>query len=130
MRWAECDPQGIVFNVNYFLYFDVGMTEYFRTLGYEGETMEEFFTVHAEADYKAPAKFDDELEIAARAARIGRTSITFEMAVIRDSEILTTGAMVYVHAAKGEQAAAVLPQYMIDKVMAFEKTPPETKAMA
>ena len=72
VRWAECDPQGIVFNVNYFLYFDVGMTEYFRALGYSGETMEEFFTVHAEADYKAPAKFDDELEIAARAARLGR----------------------------------------------------------
>lgn len=130
VRWAECDAQGIVFNVNYFLYFDVGMTEYFRALGYEGEAMADFFTVHAEADYKAPAVFDDEIEIAARAARLGRTSITFEMAVIRDGEVLTTGAMVYVHAAKDERAAAVLPQSMIDRVMAFEKTSPQTKAMA
>ena len=28
VRWAECDAQGIVFNVNYFLYFDVAMTEW------------------------------------------------------------------------------------------------------
>jgi len=27
VRWAKCDAQGIVFNVNYFLYFDVAMTE-------------------------------------------------------------------------------------------------------
>ena len=32
VRWGECDPQGIVFNVNYFLYFDIGMTEWLRAL--------------------------------------------------------------------------------------------------
>ena len=32
VRWAECDAQGIVFNVNYFLYFDVVMTGWVRAL--------------------------------------------------------------------------------------------------
>src|ERR1039457_2711426 len=33
VRWAEVDKQGIVYNVNYFLYFDVGITEYWRAIG-------------------------------------------------------------------------------------------------
>ena len=34
VRWAEVDRQGIVFNGHYLTYFDVGITEYYRTLGY------------------------------------------------------------------------------------------------
>ena len=30
MRYGECDPQGIVFNANYLLYFDVAFTELWR----------------------------------------------------------------------------------------------------
>ena len=30
VRYGECDPQGIVFNANYLLYFDVAFTEYWR----------------------------------------------------------------------------------------------------
>jgi acyl-CoA thioester hydrolase len=30
VRYAECDPQQIVFNANYFAYFDVAMTELWR----------------------------------------------------------------------------------------------------
>ena len=32
VRYAECDAQGIVFNGNWFLYFDTVMTEYWREL--------------------------------------------------------------------------------------------------
>ena len=32
VRWAEVDPQGIVFNGNYLTYADVAITEYFRAL--------------------------------------------------------------------------------------------------
>ena len=30
VRYGECDPQGIVFNANYLLYFDVAFTEMWR----------------------------------------------------------------------------------------------------
>jgi acyl-CoA thioesterase FadM len=34
VRYVECDPQGVVFNVHYFTYFDVAMTEFHReTMG-------------------------------------------------------------------------------------------------
>ena len=34
VRWNECDAQGIVFNVNYFLYYDVAVWEWTRAPGY------------------------------------------------------------------------------------------------
>ncbi|MFZ5617174.1 MAG: acyl-CoA thioesterase [Pseudomonadota bacterium] len=34
VRWSECDGQGIVFNVNYFLYYDIAIWEWTRALGY------------------------------------------------------------------------------------------------
>ena len=30
VRWAEVEPQNIVFNANYLMYFDAGITEYWR----------------------------------------------------------------------------------------------------
>lgn len=125
VRWAECDAQGIVFNVNYFLYFDVAMTEWLRALGLQGEMTMDFFTVRAEADYKASARFDEMLEIGARCARLGRTSMTIEAAIFRGDELLTTGRLVYVHADAKTQEKSPLPEDFIARVLAFEKTPPE-----
>ncbi|NNE39556.1 MAG: acyl-CoA thioesterase [Marinicaulis sp.] len=125
VRWAECDAQGIVFNVNYFLYFDVAMTEYLRNLGALTEIFEEFFTVHAEADYKAPARFDEELEIGVRCANLGRTSMTLATEIRRGDEILTTGKLVYVHADSKSREKSPLPDKFAAAILAHENTPPE-----
>lgn len=124
VRWAECDGQGIVFNVNYFLYFDVGMTEWMRALGFGPGEQVEFFTVHAEADFRAPAKFDDELEIKVRCARLGTKSMTVKMAIWRGEELLTEGAMIYAHTPGVIGETSPLPDYFIARVLDFEKTPP------
>ncbi|WDI32439.1 thioesterase family protein [Hyphococcus flavus] len=125
VRWGECDPQGIVFNVNYFLYFDVGITEYMRALGYQGDNILEFYTVNANADFRGSAKFDDELEVGARCARLGNKSMTVAMAIFRNEELLTEGALTYVHAERGTQDTSPLPSDFIERVVAFEKTSPE-----
>ncbi len=125
VRWAECDAQGIVFNVNYFLYFDVGMTEYMRALGFMGDKMVEFFTVHAEADYRAPARFDDEVEVAIRCVRLGKTSMTLTAAIFRGDEVLTTGSLTYVHAEAETQKKSPLPAAFVERIIDFEKTSPE-----
>ena len=128
MRWAECDAQGIVFNVNYFLYFDVAMTEYMRALGYEGAMTMEFFTVHAEADYRAPSKFDDMIDIGARCVRLGEKSMTLSLAVFRGEELLTEGSLTYVHAELGTKNTSPLPPSFIERILAFEKIAPERKS--
>ena len=125
VRWAECDAQGIVFNVNYFLYFDVGMTEWLRALGFGGDAMLEFYTVHAEADYKGSARFDEMIHIGMRCARLGRTSMTLEAAIFRGDDVLTQGKLVYVHAEPKTQTKTPLPEDFVARVLGFEKRAPE-----
>lgn len=126
VRWSECDAQGIVFNVNYFLYFDVAMTEYMRELGFSfvGEGALEFYTVSAKADYRGSAVFDDELEVGVRCARIGAKSMVTEFVIMRGEEVLTEGALTYVHAERGTKNTTPLPAHFVDKVTVFEKMPP------
>lgn len=125
VRWAECDAQSIVFNVNYFLYYDVGMTEYFRALGFSGDAMLEFFTAHAQADFRAPAHFDDELQIGVRCAHIGNSSMRMDVSIFRSDDLLNEGHMIYVHAEQGTSTPSPLPGAFIEKIIAFEKTSPE-----
>lgn len=128
VRWAECDAQGVVFNVNYFLYFDVAMTEWLRALGYQGDKTVEFFTVRAEADYRSSARFDDMVDVAIRCTRLGEKSMTLRLAIFRGEDLLTEGALTYVHADRHTQESSPLPADFVDRVVAFEKTPPERKA--
>lgn len=101
VRWAETDLQGIVFNGHYMTYFDVGVTEYMRDCGYPyTEGVErlggDMMMVHAEMDYRAPARFDDEVEVQVTEVAAGNTSVTFSLAVTRGDEQLTVGKLVYV----------------------------------
>ena len=100
VRWAEADPQGIVFNGNYFLYFDVALTEYWRAAGIlipEDLTAggSESFAVSAHADFYAPAVFDELIEIGVMLERVGNSSASFRLGIFRGDEALTGGRMIY-----------------------------------
>lgn len=82
VRWAEVDPQGIVFNGNYLTYLDVAITEYYRRFGmtYPADLLRgggDLFALKSTLEYRAPAHFDDWLEIGTRVARLGRSSLVF-----------------------------------------------------
>lgn len=125
VRWAECDVQGVVFYPQYFVYFDVAMTEYMRELGFTGPVMTEFLTVHAEADYRGSARWDDEIEIGVRCARLGRSSMTLDFAIFRDGEVLTEGTNTYVHVDLDAHASAPHPDELVETILAFEKVAPQ-----
>ena len=132
VRWAEVDAQGIVFNPNYFMYADIAVTEYMRAVGFPypqgfAEFGTDTFAVHAAADFHDAAEFDDELSLAVRLARIGRTSLRFEIGVFRGDLLLTVVTLVYVNATREGRRPAPVPQAFIDRVLAFEPAPPERK---
>ena len=129
VRWAEVDPQGIVFNGHYLTYADVAITEYFRALGvaYPGDLAQDgdFFAIRTLLEYRAPARFDDLLQVGIRSARLGRSSLTFALGIWRDGELLTSGEIVYVHADGATRSSAPLPQWLREKIGSFEKTQPQ-----
>lgn len=130
VRWAEADMQGIVFNGHYLTYFDVAVTEYWRTIGlpYPETTADsggELYTVKATLEYHSPARYDDELELLIRCSRIGRSSLEFLIEIWRGDDHLVSGQLIYVHADPRAGKSAPLPARLIDTITGFERRSPE-----
>ena len=129
VRWAEVDMQGIVFNAHYLTYFDVGITEYWRAIGLpypEGFVQRygsDIFVVKSTIEYHASARFDDELDVCGRIARIGRSSMAFVLELHRGDEHLISGEVIYVCADPVGRRSVPVPQPLRERIAAFEKTP-------
>lgn len=104
VRYSEIDLQGVVFNAHYLTYFDTAITEYFRSIGVDviaeaRESGVDFHTVRSVVDYKAPILLDQEIEVGCRAARLGRSSLSFALAIFARGEdrLLASGEIVWVN---------------------------------
>ena len=73
-------------------------------------------------EYHAPARFDDLLEIFVRAARIGRTSTTYDCAAYRmdDDELMVTATQTLVLVDLVERRPCEIPQAYRDLIRGFE----------
>jgi acyl-CoA thioester hydrolase len=80
VRFGECDPQGVVFNANYLLYFDVAYTELWREAFGSWDIMVErgvdLVVAESRQRWRSPARFDDELDVGLALTRLGNTAIT------------------------------------------------------
>lgn len=129
VRWNECDAQGIVFNVNYLLYYDIAVWEWTRALGYASWTdAPEFVTARVESDFRGSAVFDDELEIGVRAGRFGTKSWQAYCAAFRkDGALLNEAKITYVSVRKGTKETMALPEEFMARATRFERVAPERK---
>jgi acyl-CoA thioester hydrolase len=118
VRYGECDPQGIVFNANYLLYFDVVFTELWRAAVGPWQEMVQrgVDAVVAEANVKflSPARFDDILTLTAQVSRLGQTAITTDIGVLRDGERLIEGRLRHVCVSTDTWAKTQLPDFIRD----------------
>ena len=86
VRYAECDPMGLLHHAKYFEYLELSRTELLRASGISYRELEArgvFFVVaKLEIRYKAPIRYDDEVTIHTQVERITRTrvSVKFEQA--------------------------------------------------
>ena len=100
VRYAECDPQGVVFNAHYLAYFDTSITELWRAaLGSYQEMRDHGLDVvvaEARLRFRAPARFDDELTPEIAITRLGTTSITSSHRISRDGDVLVEGMLRHV----------------------------------
>jgi acyl-CoA thioester hydrolase len=113
VRYAECDPQGVVFNANYLTYFDVCMTELWRHLGgYDKMVAAGVDMVVAEANVRflVGLRFDDEFDAVASVTRLGDTSMTMAIALERGGETVTEGEIRYVFLEPDGGAKAQIPE--------------------
>lgn len=135
VRWAEVDRQGIVFNGHYLMYFDIGVTEYYRAIGLpypEGLELHgtDLFVRKAEIEYHAPARYDDELDVCVRVPRLGRSSFDFVAEVFHGDELLVSGRLVYVNADPTTRKAAPVPEFLRSAIRSYEHIAPQEATTA
>ena len=82
VRYSECDQQGVVFNGHYLFYYDVALNELWRDrIGtYHEVVARGYDVVVAEVNlrFRAPARFDEELDIAMPVKHLGTTSLVIQ----------------------------------------------------
>src|SRR6266545_8018725 len=73
VRYIECDAQKVVFNSRYSEYVDVGINEFLRAAGVLSDFISgplDFQLVKQTIEWKAPARFDQVLELRIAALRL------------------------------------------------------------
>ncbi len=79
--YEDTDCGGVVYYANYLKYFERARTHYLeeRGLSVVGLLKEgtQFLVVHAELDYRSPARYGETLAVETTVTQIGRTSVTF-----------------------------------------------------
>lgn len=101
VEFCDTDAAGIVYFANYFRFMERVEHAFFRSLGLSvitrsGNEYLSFPRVRAECEYLAPARFEDQLDLALRVARLGSTSVTFRVEFRRDGATLARGRIVAV----------------------------------
>jgi acyl-CoA thioester hydrolase len=101
VRYIECDAQKVVFNSRYGEYVDVSVNEFLRAIGVLKDFTEgrlDFQLVKQTVEWKAPARFDQVLELSIAATRLGATSFTIgtECRIAGDEKVIVTVETVYV----------------------------------
>ncbi len=125
VRWAEVDPQQIVFNGHYLTYFDTAVAGWWRDLALpyhdamsllEGE----LFVRKATVEYEASARWDDVLRIGVKTERIGNSSLVLRCAVFKATKRLVHGELVYVFADPRTQTSRPVPLPLRELLQHYE----------
>ena len=95
--YADTDAMGVVYHTNYIKWFEVGRSELLRSIGYPYSRMEEEGVLLPVAEcsckFRAPAVYDDLLDITARIIEMKAATVTLEYEIRRQNsgELLATG---------------------------------------
>jgi YbgC/YbaW family acyl-CoA thioester hydrolase len=88
VEFSETDMAGIMHFSNFFRFMETAECGFFRALGYSVVLGKKQLAlglprVHAECDYEAPLRFEDEVLIHLLVERKGKTSITYQFRFYR-----------------------------------------------
>jgi acyl-CoA thioester hydrolase len=87
VRYAETDRMGVAYYANYFVWFEVARADWLRQTGWTYREMERdgvsLPVIEAQCEYRHPARYDDEIEIATRGALVTPVRVRFDYELTR-----------------------------------------------
>lgn len=101
VRYGECDAQKVVFNARYADYIDLSCLEFLKAIGFSAALANgtlDYQNVKLTLEWKAPARYDQVLELSIRAVRLGNTSFTLatEFRIAGAERLIAAAETVYV----------------------------------
>ena len=96
VRYVECDPMGYLHHSNYLPFFEMGRIELLRQQGFTYRDLEAdgifFVVVKITAQFKRPARYDDELELLVRLVKQTHVRLdhVYELRRAGDKQLLCT----------------------------------------
>ena len=112
-RWADNDIYGHVNNVVYYSYFDTVVNQYLieqRVLDIEKSTVIGL-VVETQCQYFSPITFPDEVHAGLRVARLGNSSVRYEIGLFRNDENSASaqGHFIHVYVDRASRRSVALP---------------------
>ncbi len=117
VRYAETDAMGIVHHAVYPIWMELGRSDFLRQLGQsyaEWEAQGVRMSVgEIQVKYRAPARYDELVEVRTWLAEAGRRKVTFAYEIIRDGVRLAEGKTV--HLVTGPDGRSrVIPDHLLE----------------
>ena len=96
VAWVDTDAGGRIHFTAAFRWAELAETALARRLGLLSG-WGDYPRRHVEAEYRRVLRFEDEIEIRLRVARVGRTSVTYDWTIAKDGEAYINGRHTVVH---------------------------------
>jgi acyl-CoA thioester hydrolase len=126
VRFNETDLQGHVNFGHYLFYFDVGVTDYLKTIGYSYQHMQadhvDMLYLESHARYLSSSYFNETLNIHTRIGHIGNSSMRFEFQALaaNDGRAVAEGHIAVVMIEHGTRKKIRVPDRIREAVARYE----------
>ena len=134
-RWMDNDVYGHVNNVVYYSFFDTAVNGLLMDAGvldiHRGEVIG--LVVETQCNYFAPLAFPQAVTAGVRVARLGRSSVTYEIGLFADggSDSAAAGHFIHVYVDRATRRPVPLPEPLKAVLQSWMPTPsdqgPETR---
>lgn len=123
VRYGECDAQGVVFNAHYLAYFDLNINELLRAaLGSYQAMLDrgvDIVVAEAQLRFRAPARFEELLDLEIAISRLGTTSITTAHRINRGGELIVEGMLRHVLVDRPTLSKTPIPDWMREQLAPY-----------
>lgn len=100
VTYKDTDQMGVVYYSNYFVWFEIARTEFFRSLKISYKDIEKnglyLMVVEASCKYLAPTRYDDLITLECWVEEARKTSLLFSYLIKTDSKVLAEGKTAHV----------------------------------
>jgi acyl-CoA thioester hydrolase len=112
-RWLDNDIYGHINNVNYYSYFDTAIAHFLMSEGGLDPWRDQVigFCVESACRFRRAIRFPDHVTAGLRVAKLGRSSVRYEIGIFRgdDAEAAAEGYFVHVFVERAEERPAPVP---------------------